>query len=82
LAEGFGIETADPDEAAERIVDAVAGIGDALGLPSRLREIDDMDESDLPSVAADVHGDGLMAYCPPGLDPTVEDLEGVLSRAW
>ena len=82
LAEGFGIETDDPDEAAERIVDAVSGIGDALGLPSRLREIDDMDESDLPSVAADVHGDGLMAYCPSGLDPAAEELEGVLSRAW
>ncbi len=82
LAEGFGLETTDPDEMAEGIVDAVAEIGDALGLPSRLREIDDMDESDLPSVAADVHGDGLMAYCPPGLDPSVEELEAVLSRAW
>ncbi len=82
LAEGFGIETTDPDGTAEGIVDAVAGIGDALGLPSRLREIDDMERSDLPSVAADVHGDGLMAYCPPGLDPTVEELEAVLSRAW
>ncbi len=82
LAEGFGIETTDPDGTAEGIVDAVAGIGDALGLPSRLREIDDMERSELPSVAADVHGDGLMAYCPPGLDPTVEELEAVLSRAW
>lgn len=82
LAEGFGIEAETPDAMAEGIVEAVEEIRDALGLPTRLREIEDMSESDLPAVAADVHGDGLMPYCPPGLDPTVEELEAVLSRAW
>jgi hypothetical protein len=41
-----------------------------------------MSESDLPAVAADVHADGFVSNCPPGLDPTVEELEAVLREAW
>lgn len=82
LAEGFGIEADSPEETAAGVVDAIKEIRDGLGLPRRLREIDDMSESDLPEIAADVHGDGFMSYCPPGLDPTVEELEAVLREAW
>jgi alcohol dehydrogenase len=82
LAEGFDVD-ADTDEArAGGIIAEVETIRDALGLPTRLREIDDMSESDLPAVAEDVAGDGLLPYCPEGLDPTAEDLEDVLRAAW
>ncbi|PSP67490.1 alcohol dehydrogenase [Halobacteriales archaeon QS_1_69_70] len=82
LADGLDIEASTTDGRADAIVDRVAGIRDALGLPTQLREVDDMAERDLPAVARDVHGDGLMSYCPDGLDPTVEDLEAVLRAAW
>ena len=82
LAEGFGAGIGTPEEIAAAVVREVERVRDALGLPTRLREIDDMSESDLPDVAADVHGDGLLPYCPAGLDPTVDDLEAVLREAW
>lgn len=82
LAEGFGVEAETPEATAEGIVGEVTEIRDALGLPTRLREIDDMAESDFPDIAEDVHTDGLMPYCPDGLSPTVGELEAVLREAW
>ena len=84
LAEGFGldVEGRSPAATAEAVVGEVERVRDALGLPTRLREIPDMSASDLPDVAEDVHGDGLLPYVPEGLDPSVEDLEGVLRDAW
>jgi alcohol dehydrogenase class IV len=82
LADGLGVEATTPEATADGVVEAVVEIRDALGLPTRLREVDDMAESDLPDVAVDVHADGLMPYCPSGLDPTVEELEAVLREAW
>jgi len=82
LAEGFGVEAETPEATAEAVVEEVEAIRDGLGLPTRLREIDDMTESDLPDIAEDVHTDGLMPYCPDELNPTVEELEAVLRAAW
>ena len=82
LAEGFGVAADGPEATAEGVVERVESVRDELGLPTRLREIDDMAEADLPDVARDVYGDGLMPYCPEGLDPTVEELEAVLRAAW
>jgi alcohol dehydrogenase class IV len=82
LAEGLGVDGGTPEATAEAVVEEVEAIRDALGLPSSLREIDDMDESDLTDIAEDVHTDGLMPYCPDGLNPTIEELEAVLREAW
>ncbi|MEF8914831.1 iron-containing alcohol dehydrogenase family protein [Natronomonas sp.] len=82
LAEGLGVEADTPEGLAEGIVESVIEVRDALGLSTQLREIGDMGESDLPDVAEDVHEDGLMPYCPEGLNPTVDELEGVLRDAW
>lgn len=82
LAEGFGVEADTPEARVSGILRSVEEVRDTLGLPSRLREIPDMSESDLHTIAADVHSDGFMSYCPPGLDPTVEALEDVLRQAW
>ncbi|QLD85694.1 iron-containing alcohol dehydrogenase [Natronomonas halophila] len=82
LAEGLGVEAATPEGMAEGIVESVIEVRDALGLSTQLREISDMDESDLPDIAQNVHDDGLMPYCPEGLNPTVDELEGVLREAW
>ena len=82
LAEGLGAGGSGPETRADGIVTAVERIRDALGLPRRLREISDMSERDLPAIAADIHGDGFMSYCPAGLDPTIGELEAVLRQAW
>jgi len=82
LADGLGVDASTADDRADAIVERVAGIRDALVLPTRLREIDDMREGDLSDVAADVHRDGLLPYCPEGLDPTAAELEAVLRAAW
>jgi alcohol dehydrogenase len=82
LAEGLGVDGETPEETAEAVVEAVTEIRDGLGLPTRLREIDDMAESDLSDIAETVHTDGLMPYRPEGLDPTVDELEAVLQEAW
>jgi alcohol dehydrogenase class IV len=81
LAEGFGVAADRPEATAAGVVERVGSVRDALGLPTCLREIDGMTEADLPAVARDFQGDGLMPYCPDGLDPTVEDREAVLRSA-
>ena len=82
LAEGLGVDAAEADTTAEIVVERVAEVRDALGLPTRLRKVGDMIESDLSDVAADVAGDGFIPNCPAGLDPTVDELEAVLREAW
>jgi alcohol dehydrogenase len=82
LAEGLGVDAAEADTTAEIVVERVAEVRDALGLPTRLRDVGDMSEADLPDVAADVAGDGFMSNCPAGLDPTIDELEAVLRAAW
>lgn len=84
LAEALGVDSpeATPDETAAAVVDAVSDVADALGLPERLREISDMDESDLPKIAESVHGDTLMAMKPEEVDPSVDEIEAILRAAW
>lgn len=76
LAAAFGVESA------EGVVDAVAGVRDALGLPTRLRDVDDLSADDLPTVAATTAGDRLVENVPTGVDVSAEALESVLTDAW
>jgi alcohol dehydrogenase class IV len=83
LAEGLGVDAGDdPEETASAVVAGITEIRDALGLPSRLRSIEDMSEDDLPGVASDVAADVMMANAPAGLEPTEAELEAVLRDAW
>ena len=84
LAEAFGVAEAemDDEELADAVVEAVDGVGDDLGLPSRLREIEGLDPEHFPSIAAEIRDDGLMDAAPDGVDPTAADIEDVLDAAW
>jgi alcohol dehydrogenase class IV len=83
LADALDVESnGDPDETAEAVVERVADIRTSLGLPTRLRSIEDMSEDDLSDIASVVHSDGFMANTPAGLDATEADLERVLREAW
>ena len=83
LAEALGVDDDAGDEMlAENVIDAVAGVAADLGLPSKLREVDGLTREDLPTVAAEIHDDGLLRVTPAGVDPTVQDIEGVLEAAW
>jgi alcohol dehydrogenase class IV len=83
LAEALGVPSDVPDDAAgEAVIDAVVGVRDDLGLPSRLRSIDGLSRTDLDDHAKKIVGDSLLGTVPAGLDPTVEDVRGVLEAAW
>jgi alcohol dehydrogenase class IV len=84
LADGLGVDTdgASDDELADAVVSRVAEIRDALELPSSLRAVDGIEQSDLHDIATYTLNDSLLGYAPAELDPTVEDLEGVLREAW
>ncbi|MDZ5812447.1 iron-containing alcohol dehydrogenase family protein [Halorubrum sp. AD140] len=84
LAAGLGIEAEGrgDDAVAEDVVAAVAAVRDALPVPSRLRDIPEADEDDLPAIAEFVVDDWCMNRAPAGLDATPEAIEGVLRAAW
>jgi alcohol dehydrogenase len=84
LAEALGVRTEGEgdEELAEAVIDAVTAVRDSLGLPARLRSVDSLDRDDLTDVAAAIEDDGLVATAPEGLDPTAEEIEAVLRRAW
>jgi alcohol dehydrogenase len=80
LAEAFGV--ADAEDPAEAVVREVASVRDALGLPTRLRDVDGPDPEEFPDVAQAVLDDSFMANAPAGLDATSEGIEGVLRDAY
>ncbi|MYL67136.1 iron-containing alcohol dehydrogenase family protein [Halorubrum distributum] len=84
LAAGLGVPTdgRDDDAIAEDVVEAVAEVRDALDVPSRLRDLPETDEDDLPAIAEFVAEDPPMARAPAGLDATAEGILGVLRAAW
>jgi alcohol dehydrogenase len=74
---------ADADDAAGAAVAGLTALRDALGLPSRIRDLADPPARDeLGDVARYIANDGFMENAPPGLDATVEDLRSVLEDAW
>ncbi|WP_049997307.1 iron-containing alcohol dehydrogenase family protein [Halococcus sediminicola] len=80
LAEALGV--ADVNDPTDAIVTAVADVRDALGLPTRLRDVDGPEPEEFPAVAEDVLADGFIANVPTGLDPTSEGIEAILAAAW
>ncbi|MFB6296406.1 MAG: iron-containing alcohol dehydrogenase, partial [Halobacteriales archaeon] len=84
LAEALGVgeDETDPDETAAAVVDAVAGVRDALDLPTRLRDVDGPEPVEFPAVAAEVLDDPFMRNAPRSLDPTAGEIEGVLREAY
>jgi alcohol dehydrogenase class IV len=77
LADGLGV-AADPAS----VVGAIRGVRDALGLPSRLRDVDGPSEDELDAVAEATAEDGIVGNGPPGFEPSVETLRGVLDEMW
>ena len=81
LASALGVAGAGADPAAA-VIDAVAGVRDDLGLPRRLRDLDGVDRSELPSIADAIRDDDLLGVAPDGVDPSADEIESVLDRAW
>jgi len=70
------------DDPAAGVVEAVTEVRDALGLPSKLRAVDDIEESDLDAIAETTYRDSLVDNVPEGVDPSVAELRDVLDAAW
>jgi len=80
LADALGVgDAADPAAAVVREVESVR---DALGLPSRLRDVDGPGPDEFPAVAEATAADGFVANAPPALAFTAADAEAVLDAAW
>ncbi|WP_049982893.1 iron-containing alcohol dehydrogenase family protein [Halorubrum sp. BV1] len=84
LAAGLGVDTEGRSGAAvaEGVVESVAAVRDDLAVPSRLRDLPETSEDDLPAIAEYVVDDWCMDRAPDGLDATPEEIEGVLRAAW
>ena len=84
LAEGLGVDQGGHTDAelAEEIVDAVVAVRDSLDVPTRLRQIDVVEEGNLRQVAEFILDAWPMAQAPPDLEASVDELEGVLHDAW
>jgi alcohol dehydrogenase len=80
LAEALGV--GDEPDPADAVVDRVADIAAALDLPTRLRDVDGPTRDEFPEVAEAVLSDSFLTNAPSGLDPTREDIVGVLEAAW
>jgi alcohol dehydrogenase class IV len=79
LADALGV--ADADDHAAAVVEAVADLRDALGLPSRLRDVRGPDPDEFEAVAEYTLDDSFMDNMPEEFEPTVEGLVGVLEEA-
>lgn len=84
IAEGFGIEAAsmDDDAVAEAIIVEIERIRDALELPTQLRIVEGLEPEHFEEVAAEILDNYKHERNPPELDPSVEDIVGVLTAAW
>lgn len=84
LAEGLDVETDGRSDAevADAVVAVVREVRDALGVPTRLRDLDGVEHGDLRGIAEYVAANDVLTAAPPGLTVTVDDAEAVLERAW
>lgn len=84
LARALGVDTPDahPDQQAESIVAEIEALVETLGVPTKLRAIDSLDEGDIPLAARITAYDGLMENLPAGYAPDEGDLRELLQRAW
>ncbi|MFD1564008.1 iron-containing alcohol dehydrogenase family protein [Haloarchaeobius amylolyticus] len=80
LADALGV--GDAADQAAAVVEAVTEVRDALELPTRLRDVDGPEPDAFTAVAEAILADSFMANAPPGLDPTVAEIERVLEAAW
>jgi len=80
LAAAFEVGDRPDPEAA--IVDAVAGIRDGLGVTTQLRDVEGLEEDDLPEVAATLADHRFLANGPADFHPTPAALQAVLEAAW
>lgn len=82
LALGLGV---DPDQTADAvapaIIDEVVSVRDGLGVPSRLGEIDVVDEDDFPAIAEFIHDDAALDRGPEALNLSLEDINAIIERA-
>lgn len=80
LADALDVGSADDPAAA--VVDRVRDVVTALGLPTRLRDVDGPSRAEFPEVANAVLKDAFIANAPSKLEPTQKDIIGVLEAAW
>ncbi len=79
---GVSLEGQSQEAIAARIVEAVTAIRDALEQPTQLSSVDGLEPSAFTDIAETILEDRFLKNRPVGLEPTVEDIRGVLEAAW
>ena len=80
LAAAFGVDVeGNPTDA---IVDEITRIRDSLDVPRDAADLEGADRDDIPALAEFTMNDYMMPQAPEALDPTIEELEAVLEKAW
>lgn len=84
LAAGLGVETMGRSKAeqVDAVIDEIVSLRDRLGLPERLRDIENVHEDEIPAVAEYLLTDKLIDRVPAEVDPTAEEMEALLREAW
>lgn len=82
LADALGVDAESSDATAAAVVERVAKVRDSMGLPTKLRDLDDIERDALSDVARYIRDDATLQNGPEGFDPTVEKIEGTLEDAW
>ncbi|MFB6189010.1 MAG: iron-containing alcohol dehydrogenase family protein [Halapricum sp.] len=80
LAGSLGVGAA--SDPASAVVERVSEIRNALGLPTRLRDVDGPDPAAFETVAEAILADSIVDNAPRDLDPTADEIEGVLQSAY
>jgi len=66
----------------EAILERVTSVRDALGLPSRLRDVDGPSRDSFPDVAQSILDDPFMKNAPERYSPSASAIESILENAW
>ncbi len=84
LAAAFGVDAGDHDGEAlvDAIVEEVTRVRDGLDVPRNAGDLEGSDPDDIPALAEFTMNDWMMPQAPEELEPTAEELEAVLEKAW
>lgn len=83
IAEALDIDTSGSEtDVANEIIEAIISVRDIFDLPTRIRDVESVNEEDIPAIAEFILTDDAIDRAPAALDPSTEEIEEVLRNAW
>ncbi|WP_436347153.1 iron-containing alcohol dehydrogenase family protein [Natronorubrum sp. FCH18a] len=82
LAEGLVTGTEETDTTEEAVIKAVDIVRDGLGLPTRLRDLENTSRDEIREVAEHTANDAFLDLGPSDFDPSIDEIEQTLHASW